>query len=109
MGLRKSKEMLFTGGRLSADEALKIGMVNKVTAREDLTAETMAMAAKIASAPPFGMRLLKKSLNRTFDVQGLRTMLSAHFDTHQLSHVSEEFHHVKNQGLAAAIQRNRKE
>lgn len=107
MGLRKAKEMLYTGGRIGATEALAMGMVNKVVPRAQLADEAMALAQQIAMAPPFGMRLLKKSLNRMFDAQGLRTMLSAHFDTHQLSHVSEEFRAVKEQGLASAIQRNK--
>lgn len=107
MGLRKAKEMLYTGNRVDAAEALRIGMVNQVVPRAQLADEAMVMAQRIAKAPPFGLRLLKRSLNRTFDAQGLRTMLSAHFDTHQLSHVSEEFRTVKEQGLASAIQRSK--
>src|SRR5690606_9872188 len=100
MGLRKAKEMLFTGEKLDAQEALRIGMVNRVVPVASLQDETMAMAQRIAMAPPFGLRLIKKSLNRTFDVQGFRSALSAHFDTHQLSHVSEEFKTVRDRGLA---------
>lgn len=107
MGLRKAKEMLFTGSRISADEALAMGMVNEVVKKEELSHHTMQMAQRIASAPPFGMRLIKKSLNRTFDAQGFRAVLSAHFDLHQLSHVTEEFKQVRDSGLAKAIQRNR--
>lgn len=107
MGLRKSKEMLFTGQKIDAQEALRIGMVNKVVSKEQLAAETWAMAERIAAAPPFGLHLLKKSLNRTLDAQGLRVALSAHFDTHQLSHVSNEFQAVRDKGLANAIQRNK--
>ncbi|MNT86405.1 enoyl-CoA hydratase [compost metagenome] len=65
------------------------------------------MAQRIAQAPPFGLRLIKRSLNRTADAQGFRTALSAHFDTHQLSHLSEEFQAVRQRGLAQAIQRNK--
>lgn len=107
MGLRKAKEMLFTGGRVSASEALAMGMVNEVVKKEELRHHTMQMAQRIAAAPPFGMRLIKKSLNRTFDAQGFRSVLSAHFDLHQLSHVTEEFKQVRDSGLAKAIQRNR--
>jgi len=107
MGLRQAKEMLYTGGRVSAQEAYRMGMVNKVVHRDNLEQATLALAQQIAKAPPFGIRLVKKSLNRTLDAQGLRTALSAHFDLHQLSHVSEEFERKKQQGLAAAIQRNR--
>ncbi|MFT0545617.1 enoyl-CoA hydratase [Allopusillimonas ginsengisoli] len=107
MGLRRAKEMLFTGEKMLAPEALRIGMVNRVVTRAALEEETLAMAQRIAQAPPFGLRLIKKSLNRTLDIQGYRSALSAHFDTHQLSHMSEEFKAVRDRGLAAAIQRNK--
>ncbi|TEA77912.1 enoyl-CoA hydratase [Allopusillimonas ginsengisoli] len=107
MGLRKAKEMLFTGERVEAAEAYRIGMVNRVVPVAALEDETLALAQRIAQAPPFGLRLLKKSLNRSLDVQGLRTALSAHFDTHQLSHMSNEFKAVRDKGLAQAIQRNK--
>lgn len=107
MGLRKAKEMLYTGSRVDAAEALRIGMVNQVVPGSELADAAMALAQRVAKAPPFGMRLLKRSLNRTFDAQGLRMALSAHFDTHQLSHVSEEFQTVKEHGLASAIQRSK--
>lgn len=103
MGLRQAKHMLFTGGRLKAADALAIGMVNLVVARSDLEAATLAEAAKVAAAPPFALRLLKRSLNRTFDVQGMRSALEAHFEIHQLSHVTEEFATKRSEGLAGAI------
>ena len=49
----------------------------------------------------------KRSLNRTLDAQGLRTALSAHFDTHQLSHLSHGFTTAYERGLSAAIQKNK--
>ena len=107
MGLRKAKEMLYTGDKVDAREALRIGMVNRVVPEAELDAATLALAQRIAQAPPFGLRLIKRSLNRTADAQGFRTALSAHFDTHQLSHLSEEFQAVRERGLAQAIQRNK--
>ncbi|EHP40322.1 enoyl-CoA hydratase [Cupriavidus basilensis OR16] len=106
MGLRKAKEMLYTGGRVDATEALRIGLVNRVVPDAELGAETEALAARIAQAPPFGLRLIKRSLNRTLDAQGLRGALSAHFDTHQLSHLSEGFLRARDAGLAKAIIRD---
>jgi enoyl-CoA hydratase len=103
MGMRKAKEMLFTGQRLDAAEALRIGMVNRVVPRAELEEATLALARRIAEAPPFGLKLLKRSLNRGLDIQGLRTALEAHFDTHQLSHMTEEFRRARDRGLSGAI------
>jgi enoyl-CoA hydratase len=105
LGLRKAKEMLFTGGRMGAQEALAIGLVNRVVPDDVLGEKTLEMAQQIAKAPSFGLHLIKRSLNRTLDAQGLRTALSAHFDTHQLSHLSEGFTRARDQGLASAIQK----
>lgn len=105
MGLRQAKELLFTGERLTATEAKALGMVNRVAANERLDEDTMALAQRVAKAPPFALQILKKSLNRSVDVQGMRQALSAHFDLHQLSHLSEEYRKTKDAGLANAIQK----
>jgi len=60
VGLGKAKELVLTGDFIDAEEALKIGLVNKVAAPENLMAESMAMAEKIASRSP-----LATSLSRT--------------------------------------------
>ncbi len=106
MGARKAKEMLFTGGKISAQEAKEIGMVNRVVTDAELSDATLALAQQIAKAPPFGLHLIKRSINRSLDSQGLRTALAAHFDTHQLSHLSEGFLTARDRGLANAIQKN---
>jgi enoyl-CoA hydratase len=105
MGLRKAKEMLYTGERVTAADAHAIGMVNRVVPRATLEEETLVLARRIAQAPPFTLSLLKRSLNRTLDTQGLRTALAAHFDTHQLSHVTSEFTALREAGMAKAIDR----
>ena len=108
LGLRQAKELLFTGERLGAAQAKEMGMVNRVVPGASLAEETMALAQRIAQAPPFALQVLKKSLNRSVDVRGMRQALSAHFDVHQLSHVTEEYKQSKNSGLASAIQRGAK-
>jgi enoyl-CoA hydratase/carnithine racemase len=103
LGMRKAKEVLFTGRRFGAREALEAGMVNRVVARDQLEQAALELATTIAAAPPFGLRLLKRSLNRTWDAQGLKVALSAHFDGHQLSHVTREFQDNVARGLSHAI------
>lgn len=105
MSMRKAKELLFTGRRLPAQEALEIGMINKVVPRSDLERTTMELANTVAAAPPYAVRFVKKSLNRTWDAQGFRTALSAHFDLHQLSHMTDEFQQHLAKGLDSTIQR----
>ena len=107
MGTRTAKEFLFTGRKVGAAEAQQWGMVNKVVPRAELDAQTLALAQHIAKAQPFALRLVKRSLNRALDMQGFRTALQAHFDTHQLSHVSESFMEAKREGRRKTIDMNR--
>lgn len=103
LGLRKAKEFLYTGASIKAEEAYRIGMVNKLTSRTELTETTMELALRIAAAPPFGVRLTKRSLNRAWDIVGFRSTLEAHFDTHQLSHMTDEMQGKVNSGLSNSI------
>lgn len=108
LGMRKAKEMLFTGGRISAVEAHGVGMVNRVVPVADLEGATLTLAQEISKAPPFALRLVKRSLNRIMDAQGMRLALSAHFDTHQLSHQTTEFKRTMDMGLDKTIADARK-
>lgn len=107
LSARRAKEVLFTGERFTAADALAWGMINRVVPRAELEDLTLALAAKIAEAPPFALKLVKRSINRAQDMQGFRVSLDAHFDTHQLSHVSEAFKDAKAAGLANAIQKGK--
>lgn len=108
MSMRKAKEMIFTGARISAQEALQIGMINRVVPVEQLEEATLTLANTVAQAPPYGIRFTKRSLNRTWDAQGFRSAITAHFDVHQLSHVTEEFQSHLRKGLDSTIARAKK-
>jgi enoyl-CoA hydratase len=105
MGSRIAKEFLFTGNRMSAQRGYELGMVNRVVSAAQLEDAAMELALHIAKAPPFALRLVKKSLNRSEDSQGFREALSAHFDIHQLSHVTAEYGSLARGGLAASIKK----
>ncbi|MBV8346101.1 MAG: enoyl-CoA hydratase, partial [Mycolicibacterium sp.] len=86
LGPRKAKEILFTGRPLTAEEAERTGMVNRVVPRETLDAETMALARQIAKMPSFGLRQAKRAVNQTLDVQGFYAAIQTVFDVHQTGH-----------------------
>ncbi|MBC9179123.1 enoyl-CoA hydratase [Pseudoroseomonas ludipueritiae] len=103
LGARRAKEILFTGDRFTASEALAWGLVNRVVPRAELEAATTTLAERIAESESFSLKLVKRSINRTLDIQGMRSALNAHLDTHQLSHLSEAFKKARETGLAQAI------
>ena len=86
LGPRKAKEMLFTAQQVTAEEALDLGMVNRVVPLDDLLAETMALAHEIAEMHPFGLAQAKRAVNQTMDIQGFYNALQSVFDIHQTGH-----------------------
>jgi enoyl-CoA hydratase len=90
MGIRRAKRYLFTGDRIPARHALELGMVTDLTTRDGLAEEVRSLAARIAEMPPVTMSLIKRSLNRTQDLMGMREALEYHFALHQLGHESAE-------------------
>ena len=68
IGLMKAKEMLFTGRRVRADEALAMGLLFKVTSLEDFEAEVMKEAEMIANASASAISLIKAAITAGADV-----------------------------------------
>jgi enoyl-CoA hydratase/carnithine racemase len=85
-GARKTKEMLFTGRSMTAAEAERLGMVNRVVPLEDLRGETRALAMEIAAKHPFALRQAKRAVNQTLDVMGFYAAVQSVFDIHQTGH-----------------------
>lgn len=65
VGPSKAAELLFTGDVITADEALEIGLVSRVTSPDELIPVARAMAEKIAKNPPIAMRYMKEGLRRS--------------------------------------------
>jgi enoyl-CoA hydratase len=110
-GVRKAKELLFTGGRISALEAKSCGMVNHVVPKEELTSFTQQMAARIAQRPSMGLRLAKQSVNQAQDAQGLWTALQSAMGLQQLGHANNQIVHgmIVDPSGADTIRREAKE
>ncbi|WP_433152737.1 enoyl-CoA hydratase [Actinomadura nitritigenes] len=86
LGPRKAKEILFTGRPVTADEAERVGMVNRVVPLDELEATAMELAGQIAQMHPFALRQAKRAVNQTLDVQGFYAAIQAVFDVHQTGH-----------------------
>lgn len=76
VGTAKAKELYFSSPRLSAREALEIGMVNAVLADDGFEEQALAWCRRIAAGPPIAQRLMKENLNRAL-VADLATALDA--------------------------------
>ncbi len=88
VGVRKAKEMLFTGEVMTAAEAHRLGMVNHVVSREELAPFALDMAQRIAKRPMMGLKLAKQSVNQTQDAQGFWTSIQSAMSLQQLGHAN---------------------
>jgi enoyl-CoA hydratase len=67
VGLGRAKELILTGGHIDAQEAYRIGLVNKVTNKDSLMEEAYALAKKIISNSKTALKYAKESMNRGMD------------------------------------------
>jgi enoyl-CoA hydratase len=86
LGIRKAKEFLLTGDSIDAQEAWRLGMVNKIVPRDRLMDTTREMADKVALVPPMTAERLKDSINQTFELMGKRNAWNFHFMAHHFTH-----------------------
>ncbi|WP_299425897.1 enoyl-CoA hydratase/isomerase family protein [uncultured Shimia sp.] len=70
-------ELLLLGGKIDAEEAARMFLVNKVVAPEDLLSTAQAAAERIASHPPLGIRVEMESYQRSFDMSRADAMATA--------------------------------
>ena len=86
LGVRKAKEMLFTSDEVSAADALRLGAVNHVVPREELSSFTLAMARRIAAKNLFSLKLTKMAVNAAQDNAGRTGTNQTAFALHHLLH-----------------------
>ena len=68
VGMGRAKEMIFTCDNVDANEAYRIGLVNKVVAKEELMPTAKAMAAKIISKGSYAVSVAKAAINNGYDM-----------------------------------------
>lgn len=106
IGPRKAKEMLFTSDWLSAEDALRLGMLNHVVPRAELQAFTLRLAERIAQKPAFALKLAKEAVNAAEDAQGRVSAMQTAFALHQVAHSHNMIVHgmlVDPTGLSPAV------
>jgi enoyl-CoA hydratase len=67
IGKARTMEMVLTGNFISAEEALKLRLINKVVPIEMYLTEALALATQIAQMSPIAAQLAKEAVNRAFE------------------------------------------
>jgi enoyl-CoA hydratase len=90
VGFRRAKEMLFTSDWLTAEDAYRLGMVNRVVPAEALEQTVLDLAAKITNKSIFALKLAKEAVNKVQDAQGRVVSQEVAFAYHQLTHAHNQ-------------------
>ena len=83
---RKAKAFLLAAETFTADEAERLGMVNRVVPADRLLAEAHELAERVAKVPPATAQVVKRSINKTLDLMGQRDAWDYHFMAHHWMH-----------------------
>ncbi|MEN9017513.1 MAG: enoyl-CoA hydratase/isomerase family protein [Hellea sp.] len=107
IGMRKTKEMLYTAKSIDANEAKNLGLINQAVSPENLESTTRNLALDIAKTPVNHLVILKKATNNFYDNMNLEKSVR------QASDLDAEFHQsptflsffklVRNKGMKAAL------
>ena len=105
-----AKELLLTGrDDIDAERAMAMGLVNLIVPAGSERNEAMKIAREIAAASPQAVQMIKRAINRSYDIGGMREALLASLDMDVMLEVASgpermEFNRIrKEQGLKAAI------
>ncbi len=81
LGRKKALELVLTGDMIDAEEAFRIGLINKIASKEELASETLALAQKIARKSPLAVSMGKKSFYEMEDLEYEKAyeMVNNHF------------------------------
>ncbi|MDR3567201.1 MAG: enoyl-CoA hydratase-related protein [Syntrophobacteraceae bacterium] len=102
VGITRAKELLYTGDVVDAQEALRIGLVNKVVPAASLMEEARKMALKIARQPGEALKATKMCVNAGFNM-GLKSALAYESRCFEMLFATED----QKEGMSAFIEKRK--
>jgi enoyl-CoA hydratase/carnithine racemase len=103
--------LYYTGDTISAEEALKLGLVSKVVPPDQLQNEAWRIASRIARAPSFAVQLTKRSIKSTYEMMGFKNAMEMHrtndalvIDASQIQEKRNLMRVLQEQGLKAFLE-----
>jgi enoyl-CoA hydratase len=109
VGLKKARELLYTGDMIDAREALRLGMINRLFADDKLEEETFRYARRAAAISVEGLKTTKAAINRGAEIAGLKQAIDSGVEIGTLldatvTDVYTQFEAIRlKEGLGAAL------
>jgi enoyl-CoA hydratase len=93
IGMRKAKELYYTGSPVTGKQAVELGMINYAWAADELEQRTIDFADRMANLPSDHLAILKQSMNRFYENMGLYSSLrsAVDFDAVGSQHTSQAY------------------
>jgi enoyl-CoA hydratase/carnithine racemase len=101
VGTGKAIELIATAARIDADEALRIGLVERVVADDELDGTARALAEQIAAQPPLALRGAKRAVYAALDGRSVRDGLVTEAEAQAVCLTSADF----REAIAAFVER----
>jgi enoyl-CoA hydratase/carnithine racemase len=108
VGLARATEILMLGDRMSAGEALRLGLFTKVVAPDQVLPEAQALATRLAGGPAFAINMTKRMLNAELDldlVASIEAEAQAQAICMQTGDFHEAYHAIKGKRPAQFLGR----
>ena len=86
LGIRKAKEFLWTGETIDAQEAWRLGLVNRIVPAALLAERTRELADRVALVPPTTAQVVKDTINNSATLMGKEESWKYHFMAHHWMH-----------------------
>jgi enoyl-CoA hydratase len=102
VGFGRAMELVLTGDFIDAEEAYRIGLVNKVVPAEELMEAAKKLAGKIAKKAPLAIQFAKEAVNRSLEV-GIYEGLAHESYLHALACATED----KKEGVQAFLEKRK--
>jgi enoyl-CoA hydratase len=110
VGPKRAKEWLLTGDdRVTAEDARRCGLVNRVVAADRLLHEAQSLAIEIARNDSLAVRMTKRAINRSYEIAGMRDALrealelDIEIEATETEHSRRFYEILRTQGMKAAI------
>jgi 2-(1,2-epoxy-1,2-dihydrophenyl)acetyl-CoA isomerase len=89
VGVHKAKELIFSGKRIYAEDALKIGLVNQIFPQDELMNKTMEFAQHLAEQAPLALAYSKQAIHKAYE-KVFDEMLAIEADFNAKCYASED-------------------
>jgi enoyl-CoA hydratase len=96
VGVARAQELMLTGRRFGAEEAMRIGLAVEVVPDEDLADRAVAVAESVLANSPFGVTMTKEVMWASLEIAGLETAIQMETRTQALCACTEDHWEAAN-------------